>query len=59
MARSHLGRLLEEWIEAEKIRLGLEVIEGGTKNSEMLCYYQGVVEGMKKVLQHLDTIERD
>jgi len=59
MARSHIGRLLEEWIEAEKIRLSLELIEGETKDIEMLCYYQGIVEGMKNVLQHLDTIERD
>jgi len=59
MARSHIGRLLEEWIEAEKIRLSLELIEGETKDIEMLCYYQGRVAGMMEVLEHLKTIERD
>jgi len=58
MARSHIGRLLEERIQQEINKFAVEAVTA-VKDFETLRYIQGRVAGMREVTQMLDELEKD
>lgn len=59
MAFSHIGRLLRERAQAERIRTAENLIGGSAKEFAQYHWFVGYAAGIEWVLAELETIEKE
>ena len=58
MAISHIGRLLRQRAEQERLKTAFGLLEG-LANSKSLEYFQGYAEGIKWAMNEIENIESE
>lgn len=59
MALSHIGRVLRQRLDEERLKMAFGLLDGAATDTEKLNWYVGYAQGLKWVIDMIEEIERE